>query len=952
MLFQVNPVYGPIPGFPSGSWWGIRMDCSRDRVHIPFNKDIEEGRYGVASICTCHLNDTNDVDHGLFLTYTGGKYISGKSSDPLIKNLQNQIPLRLLRSYDLSNKFAPKTGYRYDGLYIVTSTWIASDGPENYYKYALARLNCQEPPPWLAPCRTSTRLSTAVRKNNSKTGCGSVRCHMYGCGTNGPEKPKKNKITLERSPPANKSVSKSSDSTRKNAHDSTIVMRHVSKKTDAIHHAESPVASTNHVLPRSPKPPTFKLQNTNISIRTELYDSSPNHQQEPKKSTPMTFCRTYKSNRAPATINNMNVTMNLNGPTEDKVHESQIQSRTRLAKISQSPTINSNATKVKDNCSIKSSNSTPNNVDALRKNLTPQPSSAANYSEFTNTESKDRAENLNNKNINRTVNLPDSPSRSSSTASFSSTDSLLKKLHLPEAVVSLESMTPEQMLSLIVKKRYKATGKLLIGSIIGLPVEDPYQMNLNNVNTPNQPTNEDNTVHSNSTAASPITEIKTPKKTINKPTFYQSRSKSAPMSKIRNENKERGIKSMRLKRTRVPRALAELEGSNINRTRGATKLLNKTHSSDKIVQPFSKSTTPKKRRGELANLAIDANFVTNIRGHMIQTRTMSRQLRGPTIILSKRKEFSGFITNYTRFDLSKKNKRLAATNKTRIPKNRHVQNKKKTNDNNKTTTRSGNKEDKNKNSNCRPEKPLKINETRKPGRPKSQMIDAMTQCTPLKDAATSVDSDIQTQAPIKSVKIELIDLTDDVKSELGESDTESLQEIIYQDCEVQTTNEQPNFTENINDEDGMSAFVPVNLSEGDFRVARLRSIGFKPIEPCAVIADVNDMQFNNFSGNDSAKSTVAKRDVGEQYNKYTSEENNVVGYMDNELHYQDIEAEETPTRKITGIICKHQYTKRKIITGKYGQPLIRKRKYSSSSCDDDEEEDVPWPGWETVRTNR
>ncbi|KAK0163536.1 hypothetical protein PV327_007208 [Microctonus hyperodae] len=1014
----VEPIYGPIQGFSSGHWWGIRMDCSRDQVHSPFDKDIQTGPFGVASICTSHLNTTNDIDLGTLLTFTGGEYISGKMDDPLMYNYQHNIPLRLVRSYNLTNEFAPKTGYRYDGLYIVISSWIGvSSNSKKYYKFSLARLNNQEPPPWILPSkRVSQRISSVIRSANAKAGdCGSLRCHMYGCQTQEPEKKRKKIFHDHKTSTAlnanNVCLNKSSDVV-----ESTIVMRHVSKKTDTtgaiggvghgvnIHSGDLSEQMENLMLPCSQKAPICKLPNTNISIRTELYDSSPNAQQDMKKTTPMIFCRIYKTLKPVPpvrTISNHSTnpvgTINLNvfGPcVKDKMNQdSQIQSGSRIDKVSDVPNVSAttcalkstrNICEKKIGCNVETNDVSIKNVPMVCNLI-----NRLKLSELNDEDSKLKANNEDNLDKYSPDDLKTSQQaeiinsrRSSSNTSLSSTESLIKKL--PEASVAIETMTPEQLLNLIVKKRYNPTGKLLIGSIIGLPTENLVQT--------------ESVVDSNSMEKSNTMETRGKIKEIlksneNENKLYESRIKStvASTKKIGNENIDRRRRLMGLRRTRVAKALVPIDDSNINRNKNSSKRLNKTHSGDKVAQPFSKSTTMKKR--ELANLVIDANFSTKIRGHTIQTRTMSRRLRSPTIILRKRKEFKGFITNYTRVDLSKTNKRLKSVKKTKMPKTRHVQKKKcdETIDRNTqhdtvksvgTNMRTIDEEKRKNSIEKRNKMTIKVNPRTIP-RPKSRMVDAMIQCTLEKESSTSTKSHCSEQNDKKPMKIECIDLVDDVKSE-NVSD-ESLEELNYNNrpilmsshntnsLQTNGTNKQKNSKENpsvqsstnnknvsINKPlNNLSAFVPVNLPDGDVRVARLRSIGFKPIEPCLLRDNVmtNNRNDCHTTVGDKTKPTVIQRNVDEQYKKYTSEENNVVGYMDHELHYQDIEAEVIGPQKINEIICKRKYTKvrgKKLFKNKPGRRTNRKLQTNSFDEEIDEdnvdEEKSPWLGWNSSRT--
>lgn len=95
-----------------------------------------------------------------------------------------------------------------------------------------------------------------------------------------------------------------------------------------------------------------------------------------------------------------------------------------------------------------------------------------------------------------------------------------------------------------------------------------------------------------------------------------------------------------------------------------------------------------------------------------------------------------------------------------------------------------------------------------------------------------------------------------------------------------------------------SAFVPVKSVERNFRIAQLKSIGFKPIKPeiFPPHASEEESECERRRTSDSPRivysSGVVKRGVHEEYDKYTSEENNVVQYMDSELCYEDIENED------------------------------------------------------------
>ncbi|KAG8802885.1 hypothetical protein FRC17_006324 [Serendipita sp. 399] len=165
--------FGHIPGVPVGTCWEFRTECSKDAVHAPVVAGIAgntvDGAYSVA----LSGGYDDDVDLGYAFTYTGagGRDLSGTKDAP--KNLrtgpqvcdqtfdnprnralqiscETRNPVRVIRGYKLPSIYAPETGYRYDGLYIVEKAWMDRGINEHGYKvckYALKRLPGQPPIP-------------------------------------------------------------------------------------------------------------------------------------------------------------------------------------------------------------------------------------------------------------------------------------------------------------------------------------------------------------------------------------------------------------------------------------------------------------------------------------------------------------------------------------------------------------------------------------------------------------------------------------------------------------------------------------------------------------------------------------------------------------------------------------------------------------------------------------
>ncbi|PVG02565.1 hypothetical protein CPB86DRAFT_780517 [Serendipita vermifera] len=165
--------FGAIPGIEVGTWWETRAQCSNDAIHAPFVAGIfgssTEGAYSVA----LSGGYDDDVDLGYAFTYTGsgGRDLKGTAKNP--KNLrtapqssdqtfdnpfnaalkvssQTKKPVRVIRGYKLKSKYAPETGYRYDGLYVVEKAWMdVGMNPQGYkvVKFAFKRLPGQPPIP-------------------------------------------------------------------------------------------------------------------------------------------------------------------------------------------------------------------------------------------------------------------------------------------------------------------------------------------------------------------------------------------------------------------------------------------------------------------------------------------------------------------------------------------------------------------------------------------------------------------------------------------------------------------------------------------------------------------------------------------------------------------------------------------------------------------------------------
>ncbi|PQE29730.1 ydg sra domain-containing protein [Rutstroemia sp. NJR-2017a WRK4] len=132
-------------GLDVGQWWFSRLAVLRDGAH----GEIEAGIFGVANALAIALSGKGyaNVDMGDEIYYVGTPGEKGEPSRGtklLESSLLNKNPIRVLRSVNKDSKYAPKAGFRYDGLYQIVSK--KSLDPERFLNsYLLQRLPRQAP---------------------------------------------------------------------------------------------------------------------------------------------------------------------------------------------------------------------------------------------------------------------------------------------------------------------------------------------------------------------------------------------------------------------------------------------------------------------------------------------------------------------------------------------------------------------------------------------------------------------------------------------------------------------------------------------------------------------------------------------------------------------------------------------------------------------------------------
>lgn len=158
----INKVFGHIDGVEVGSWWEMRSEAAAAGVHAPWVAGISGCSEGAWSVAISGGYE-DDIDEGFRFTFTGeggrdlrtknlrtGPQSKGqvltKGNLALKRSCETGNPVRVLRGFKGDPKWAPKSGYRYDGLYQVMKWW-EDTGLSGYmvYKFAFKRLDGQPP---------------------------------------------------------------------------------------------------------------------------------------------------------------------------------------------------------------------------------------------------------------------------------------------------------------------------------------------------------------------------------------------------------------------------------------------------------------------------------------------------------------------------------------------------------------------------------------------------------------------------------------------------------------------------------------------------------------------------------------------------------------------------------------------------------------------------------------
>jgi putative restriction endonuclease len=131
----VERVFGHSPGYFEGSRFGSRAELSAAGVHRPLIAGISGSEKEGADSIVLSGGYEDDDDLGDEIIYTGhggrdsksGKQVAHqrltKGNLALAYSSINGLPVRVIRGANLDSQYAPRSGYRYDGLYLVDDYW-------------------------------------------------------------------------------------------------------------------------------------------------------------------------------------------------------------------------------------------------------------------------------------------------------------------------------------------------------------------------------------------------------------------------------------------------------------------------------------------------------------------------------------------------------------------------------------------------------------------------------------------------------------------------------------------------------------------------------------------------------------------------------------------------------------------------------------------------------------
>lgn len=128
-------IFGNITGVLEGDKFENRIELSIANVHKPTQAGISGSENEGSDSIVISGGYEDDEDLGDIIVYTGHGGRSNHSkfqvadqtltrgNKALAISHEKQLPVRVIRGQNKHSKFAPESGYRYDGLYLVEEYW-------------------------------------------------------------------------------------------------------------------------------------------------------------------------------------------------------------------------------------------------------------------------------------------------------------------------------------------------------------------------------------------------------------------------------------------------------------------------------------------------------------------------------------------------------------------------------------------------------------------------------------------------------------------------------------------------------------------------------------------------------------------------------------------------------------------------------------------------------------
>lgn len=128
-------IFGELSGLYEGDSFKNRLELSQIGVHRPIQAGISGSQNEGADSIIVSGGYEDDEDYGDIIIYTGhggrdlsnGKQITNqelvRGNLALAESCKNGLPIRVIRGSHKNSNFAPKEGYRYDGLFRVEDYW-------------------------------------------------------------------------------------------------------------------------------------------------------------------------------------------------------------------------------------------------------------------------------------------------------------------------------------------------------------------------------------------------------------------------------------------------------------------------------------------------------------------------------------------------------------------------------------------------------------------------------------------------------------------------------------------------------------------------------------------------------------------------------------------------------------------------------------------------------------